>query len=114
MDGHDSAKAIRSFERSHSSDIVSRGHSPSPMCCVPILAVSASLSEKERDDCMVTGFDGWITKPISFDRLQHITAGVADLRTRREDLYQPGSWERGGWFREAQEDLRSCGDGNEK
>lgn len=89
-DGHTSTKEIRSFENSHASDIK-----------VPVIAVSASLVERERDFYMDVGFDGWILKPIPFDRLRHIMSGVADRAARKEDLYKPGCWERGGWFKEA-------------
>jgi CheY-like chemotaxis protein len=92
MDGHESTKSIRSFEDSHASDI-----------SVPVIAVSASLVERERDFYMDVGFDGWILKPIPFDRLRHIMSGVADPAARKEDLYKPGCWERGGWFKEALE-----------
>jgi CheY-like chemotaxis protein len=92
--GYESTKAIRSFEDSHASDIG-----------VPVIAVSASLVERERDFYMDVGFDGWILKPIPFDRLRHIMSGVADPAARKEDLYRPGCWERGGWFKEALEDV---------
>jgi DNA-binding response OmpR family regulator len=70
---------------------------------VPIIAVSASLVERERDFYIDVGFDGWILKPISFARLQHIMTGVADSSARNEDLYKLNNWERGGWFKEASE-----------
>ena len=95
-DGHTSTKEIRSFENSHASDIK-----------VPVIAVSASLVERERDFYMDVGFDGWILKPIPFDRLRHIMSGVADTAARKEDLYKPGCWERGGWFKEALADVSS-------
>lgn len=72
---------------------------------VPVIAVSASLIEKERQKYIDGGFDGWILKPISFVRLSEIMEGIVDRQVRRENLYQPGSWERGGWFDEAQKDL---------
>lgn len=71
---------------------------------VPIIAVSASLIEKERQKYINGGFDGWILKPISFVRLSEIMEGIVDQQVRKENLYQPGSWERGGWFDVAQKD----------
>lgn len=100
--GYESTKLIRSFEDSRASDSSS----------VPVIAVSASLVERERDFYMDVGFDGWILKPIPFDRLRHIMSGVADPAARKEDLYKPGFWERGGWFKEALEDV-SSGQGHE-
>lgn len=44
------------------------------------------------------GFDGWIMKPINFDRLNTLLAGIHSEQERTSALYQPGNWERGGWF----------------
>lgn len=100
VDGLTSAKMIRSFEKSHPTQLSSgRADTPSR---VPIIAVSASLIEKERQVYIDGGFDGWILKPISFSRLSEIMEGMTDQQVRRENLYHPGSWERGGWFAESQ------------
>lgn len=72
---------------------------------VPIIAVSASLVERDRQVYIEAGFDGWIPKPISFVRLTEIMEGLVDRPVRRKNLYKPGSWERGGWFSEAQADI---------
>jgi CheY-like chemotaxis protein len=105
MDGNTSTKEIRSFENSSSSDGTSPADSLPSKNRVPIIAVSATLVERERDFYIDVGFDGWILKPIPFDRLRHIMSGVADSAARKEDLYKPGCWERGGWFKEASEDV---------
>jgi len=114
MDGNTSTKEIRSFEDSSSSDGTSQGDSLASRSRVPIIAVSATLVERERDFYIDVGFDGWILKPIPFDRLRHIMSGVDDPVARKEDLYKPGCWERGGWFREASEDNSSEKDLGEK
>lgn len=100
MDGYTSTKTIRSIETSSPPESAVGDDSSSLKSHIPIIAVSASLVDRERDFYADIGFDGWILKPISFDRLRHIMAGVTDPVKRKEDLYQPGSWERGGWFRE--------------
>lgn len=105
MDGYASTKTIRSFEKSYAADISSRKSSLSSKSHVPVIAVSASLVEREREFYIDVGFDGWILKPIAFDRLRQIMAGVADPVARKGDLYRPNSWERGGWFKEASEDV---------
>ena len=111
MDGHTSTKEIRSFENSSGSDDDSL---PSKNR-VPIIAVSATLVERERDFYVDVGFDGWVLKPIPFDRLRHIMSGVADPVARKEDIFKPGCWERGGWFKEALEDVSSqTGDGEDE
>lgn len=65
---------------------------------VPIIAVSASLTEESRFDYIDYGFDGWILKPIDFGRLDFLLRGINELELKREALYLPGHWERGGWF----------------
>lgn len=103
VDGLTSAKMIRSFEKSHPTHTLSKRAALNGR--VPIIAVSASLMEKERPLYIEAGFDGWILKPISFDRLKHIMAGIVDAESRKDNLYKPGGWERGGWFQEAQKDI---------
>lgn len=102
-DGLTSTKMIRSFEKAHPTDMLSQRAAMNGR--VPIIAVSASLIEKERQNYIDGGFDGWILKPISFQRLQEIMEGIVDKQVRKENLYKPGSWERGGWFDEAQRDI---------
>lgn len=95
VDGLTSAKMIRSFEKTHTNI-----HSPRAKLCgrVPIVAVSASLIERDRQQYIDAGFDAWVLKPIPFDRLNKILAAIVDTNTRKDWLYQPGQWERGGWF----------------
>ncbi|KAJ4349633.1 uncharacterized protein N0V89_008249 [Didymosphaeria variabile] len=95
VDGLTSTKMIRSFEKTH-KDI----YSPRAVINgrVPIIAVSASLIEKNRKDYMNAGFDAWILKPISFPRLNELMAASVDRKIRESCLYQPGEWEKGGWF----------------
>jgi hypothetical protein len=95
VDGLTSAKMIRSYEKMHTNI-----YSPRAKLCgrVPIIAVSASLVERDRQKYIDGGFDAWILKPIPFDRLNQLLAGIVDKDIRKEFLYQPGRWERGGWF----------------
>jgi CheY-like chemotaxis protein len=96
VDGLSSTKMIREAERT------GPGASLSPVAAphgrIPILAVSASLVEREKDTYVTAGFDGWILKPINFKRLERLMAGIQDDGIRNECLYEPGEWERGGWF----------------
>lgn len=98
VDGLTSTKMIRSFE--------SKGSSHSPRAAlngrVPIIAVSASLLEKKRQDYIDAGFDAWILKPISFPRLTELMTAIVDAKVRDTCLYQPGAWEKGGWFHKGQ------------
>ncbi|KAK5625890.1 hypothetical protein RRF57_001606 [Xylaria bambusicola] len=96
VDGLTSTKLIRAIEKSDSCRGLSalghlHGHTP-------IFAVSASLVEKDRAIYTEAGFDGWILKPIDFKRLNALLEGVTSDEVRESYLYQPGEWERGGWF----------------
>jgi CheY-like chemotaxis protein len=95
VDGLTSTKMIRSFEKTHANI-----YSPRAAQCgrIPIIAVSASLVERNRQEYVDAGFDAWILKPISIDRLSKLMTAIVDLKSREECLYQPGSWEQGGWF----------------
>lgn len=103
VDGLTSTKMIRSFEKSHPTHTLSTRASLNGR--VPIIAVSASLVEREKQTYINAGFDGWILKPISFHRLAEIMKGIVDKQTRRDNLYKPGGWEHGGWFDECQKDI---------
>ncbi|KAH7330367.1 putative phytochrome-like histidine kinase PHY2p [Rhexocercosporidium sp. MPI-PUGE-AT-0058] len=91
VDGMMSTKMIRRLER-ELEDL----KSIRPR--VPIIAVSASLSENKRFDYIQSGFDAWILKPIDFGRLDFILKGIKYLELRRQAVYAPGNWEGGGWF----------------
>ncbi|KAF4550028.1 Histidine protein kinase NIK1-like protein [Elsinoe fawcettii] len=103
VDGLTSTKMIRSFEKSHPTHILSTRASLNGR--VPIIAVSASLEERDRKTYIDAGFDGWILKPISFDRLSEIMTGIVDSAVRSKNLYKPGNWEKGGWFDNNQKDV---------
>lgn len=65
---------------------------------VPIFAVSASLLEKDRHTYIDSGFDGWIMKPIDFQRIHELLRGVKSAEKRSTCFYRSGMWEQGGWF----------------
>ncbi|KAF7551065.1 hypothetical protein G7Z17_g5273 [Cylindrodendrum hubeiense] len=96
VDGLTSTKLIRAMETSQER----AGHSnlASSNRRIPIFAVSASLVERERQTYVDAGFDGWILKPIDFKRLSTLLIGISEEEVRNTCLYEPGEWERGGWF----------------
>jgi CheY-like chemotaxis protein len=96
VDGLTSTKLIRSFEKTNSLHKLSKRAATNGR--VPIIAVSASLIERERQTYIDAGFDAWILKPISFVRLETLVEGIVNLKVRDECLYTPGKWEAGGWF----------------
>ncbi|TKA54005.1 hypothetical protein B0A53_03287 [Rhodotorula sp. CCFEE 5036] len=65
---------------------------------IPILAVTASLPERDRQTIVDARLDGWLLKPIDFKRLRTLLRGATDQEARRHELYRPGQWERGGWL----------------
>src|SRR5450432_3069180 len=106
VDGLSSTKMIRSYEKTHSSGILSPRTAANGR--VPILAVSASLMERERQTYIDAGFDGWVLKPIDFNRLNTLLSGIVDEETRKSCLYQPGQWECGGFFERAERNVFSA------
>ncbi|RDW85559.1 hypothetical protein BP5796_03884 [Coleophoma crateriformis] len=87
VDGTFSTKLIRFMEtESMNRNKYNGQEQQSPKPRVPIIAVSASL------------FDGWLMKPIDFRRLDLLLEGVKTPKSRREALYTPGQWDKGGWF----------------
>jgi len=98
VDGIEATRMIREFENEPSSNL-----ELSPRVAtygrIPIVAVSASLSEERVHEYMESGFDGWILKPIDFKRLEAIILAIEDERTREILLYGAGNWDKGGWFK---------------
>jgi signal transduction histidine kinase/DNA-binding NarL/FixJ family response regulator/HPt (histidine-containing phosphotransfer) domain-containing protein len=56
MDGLEAARAIRAHEQEHG------GH-------VPLIAVTAHAIKGDRERCIDAGYDGYVTKPVSFPDL---------------------------------------------
>ena len=100
VDGLSATKVIRLFEKSQPLSSLSPRAANNGR--VPIFAVSASLVERERHTYINAGFDGWVLKPIDFKRLNVLLAGIVDDQVRNSCMYQPGHWERGGWFHRMQ------------
>ncbi|KAJ5702236.1 CheY-like superfamily [Penicillium malachiteum] len=88
VDGLSATKKIREQEHLRSTD----------QNRTPIFAVSASLVEKDRQIYLDAGFDGWIMKPVDFQRVHELLSGVSSPESRNKALYEPGMWEQGGWF----------------
>ncbi|KAG4433743.1 hypothetical protein IFR05_010769 [Cadophora sp. M221] len=95
VDGNASTRLIRTFEKDESPTLseMAKVHGR-----VPIIAVSASLSESCCTEYMANGFDGWILKPIDFTRLEAIIAAIEDDEKRSAMMYGSVKWTEGGWF----------------
>lgn len=96
VDGFTSTKMIRSYEKTHGRVCLSARANVNGR--IPIFAVSASLLERERDMYIKTGFDGWILKPVNFQRVDTLLKGIVDQGARNACLFETGRWESGGWF----------------
>ncbi|KAL8832284.1 MAG: hypothetical protein Q9170_004941 [Blastenia crenularia] len=103
VNGLTSTKMIRSHAKTHPQTQLSPRAALNGR--VPIFAVSASLLEKERDEYITAGFDGWILKPIDFQRLSVLLSGIVEEKVRESCRYEPGQWEQGGWFASASRDV---------
>jgi len=96
VDGIESTRMIRQFERESKVPLSDKA---SKNGRVPVFAVSASLLEKDAQMYIEAGFDGWIMKPINFNRLGGLFDGLQNQDIRNGATYQPGHWELGGWFK---------------
>ncbi|KAG6900397.1 hypothetical protein C0993_011385 [Termitomyces sp. T159_Od127] len=97
LNGFEATQKIRELERTSPSSLMRPAHRINGR--IPIFAVSASLVEKQHNELVQIGMDGWILKPIDFHRLRVIMKGVTDADQRARDVYRPGCcWEEGGWL----------------
>ena len=109
LNGFEAAKAIRALEKDVSND-PTPPETPARLSKkmngrIPIFAVSASLFERQRDEMIADGIDGWILKHIDFKRLRDILKGILEPGQRENDLYSPTSnWELGGWLEDRKPD----------
>jgi len=63
MDGFEAARAIRDHEREHGGYL-------------PLVAVTAHAIKGDRERCVAAGYDGYVTKPVSFAELLTTLAEV--------------------------------------
>jgi CheY-like chemotaxis protein/HPt (histidine-containing phosphotransfer) domain-containing protein len=71
MDGFEATRRIREAERDHRLP-----------ACPRIIALTANATPADRDECLQSGMDGYLTKPISVEHLQQ--ALEATRGSRRE------------------------------
>lgn len=63
-DGYEATTAIRQLEKDRRK------------VRVPIFALTAHLSDADRDRCFASGMDVYLTKPISMERLREVLSGI--------------------------------------
>ncbi|KAH9822265.1 hypothetical protein DFH28DRAFT_1119193 [Melampsora americana] len=106
-DGLEATRRIREFEKERTKVDMSLPNSHRINCGVPILAVSASLHERQRAEITDAGMDGWILKPVDFARLSSLMIGAIDPILRSSQVYRPGMWEKGGYLEVPKRVLKS-------
>lgn len=102
MDGRTAANTIRKLEADKSSpppraDPQTKFNPLRVDGRVPIFAVSASLYESDRFN-LAEDFDGWLLKPLDFNRVRKILAALENPEKRTAEVHVQGQWERGGFF----------------
>jgi len=98
LDGFGATKGIRQIEANKPLNTLPR-RSTALVGRIPIFAVSASLTEDQRDYMVELGMDAWILKPIEFKRMAVLLSGINDIRLRQQHAYHEGCiWEYGGWL----------------
>ena len=60
-------------------EIRRRGHA------VPIVAMTANASDRDRDECLGAGMDGFLSKPVLKDRLAEAILSAVSGRRQRQD-----------------------------
>ncbi|BGP50676.1 hypothetical protein JCM10450v2_006601 [Rhodotorula kratochvilovae] len=98
MNGVEASRNIRRIEREAPVDDDKQRETSRLNRGIPILAVSASLPERERPTIVDAELDGWLLKPIDFKRLRQLMRGSFDVEARNAEIYRAGQWERGGWL----------------
>ena len=56
---------------------------------VPITAMTANASDRDRDECMSAGMDGFLSKPVLKSRLAEAIVQVISGRGRYQDKIVP-------------------------
>ncbi|KAF2709473.1 hypothetical protein K504DRAFT_526003 [Pleomassaria siparia CBS 279.74] len=65
---------------------------------LPIFAISSALYQHTQESLQEAGFDGWLSKPVDFQRLSLILKGATDEESRLKGIYRTDDVKAGGWF----------------
>ncbi|PWN36764.1 uncharacterized protein FA14DRAFT_140699 [Meira miltonrushii] len=100
--GQDSCRRIRECEDKRKGEALANRPAAHVLNGrIPIFAVSATLNYSMRQEMCDIGMDGWLLKPIDFNRLRELLKGLTHLEIRDHDTWKPGHvWEKGGWLSE--------------
>ena len=86
MNGFDATRAIRAAEREASRD----GRLPH----VPIVAVTANVGGGSREECMASGMDEYLPKPLRVDDLRTVIDRLLARRRESSGLASGGGPQR--------------------
>jgi CheY-like chemotaxis protein len=89
-DGYSATRRIRDLEKRAPYNFNGLPYSHQLNGRIPVLAVSASLPEKQREELEEAGFDGWTLKPLNWVGVAKLLRGVTNVGER--DMYRPGRW----------------------
>ena len=99
INGVESTKIIRDFEVISGKDILSTRAVLNGR--IPIFAVSASINDRDKKVLEETGFDGWMLKPVDFEKLSFMLGGIVQEAHHRHNTFSRIYGEIGGWFVDA-------------
>ncbi|KAL4786287.1 hypothetical protein BJX76DRAFT_355357 [Aspergillus varians] len=97
LGGKEAAKAIRKAEMEEIGTTSFGANYPVRRCV--LFVITGSQDEPNYSSYIEAGFDGWIPKPIDYERLPVLIECVYNTKARNENLYNPGGWHKGGWFK---------------
>jgi HPt (histidine-containing phosphotransfer) domain-containing protein len=78
MDGFEATRRIRQAERDHRLPARPR-----------IIALTANATQSDREECLQSGMDGYLTKPISVEHLQQALAAVRESQREQPSVAAP-------------------------
>lgn len=95
VDGYVATEMIRGFEKANPQLLSQTARMYGR---TPIFAVSASLKPNHLHKILRTGFDGWVIKPVNFQRLNLYLLGAFSDAGRKTAAFDPAHFLAGGWF----------------
>jgi CheY-like chemotaxis protein/HPt (histidine-containing phosphotransfer) domain-containing protein len=93
MDGYEATKAIRSYELEMRKEF---GSSAAPFSAPPIIAMTAGAMSGDKEKCLESGMNDYISKPVSARALSSILAKWLPSEGEEPNAALPPIFDRGG------------------